>query len=177
MPYSFRQVLPLLGCWAVLCAVIGQANHHLSPQALTLSAPGLAVAFAALRLPLGAGLSVAFAAGLWLDAATPAAFGKLAFLLGLAFCIVHRVRGRLPRNETVVGVVAALFVNLALFVALAFLDLGELPDPAAAGARLLADLMASQLFTAIVGPWYISLQNAALRLAGSTPVQPARRFA
>lgn len=177
MLYSSRQVVALLGCWAVLCVMIGQANHHLSPLAITLSAPGLVVAFAALRLPLGAGLAAAFTAGLWLDAAAPVAFGRHAALLGLAFCLVHRVRGRLPRNETVVGVVAALFVNLALFVALAFLDLGQLPDPASGGARLLADLMASQLFTALVGPWFLAFQMAALRLVRVAPAQAATRFA
>lgn len=174
---SLRQVLALLGCWAVLCVITGQANHYLSPLAITLSAPGLIVAFAALRLPLGAGLATALAAGLWVDAAAPVVFGRHALLLGLAFCIVHRVRGRLPRNETVVGVVAALFVNLALFVALAFMDLGELPDPAAAGTRLLADLLVSQLFTTIAGTWFLSLQHAALRLVGAAPVQISSRFA
>ncbi len=177
MFHSYRQVLALLGCWAVLCVMIGQANHHLSALALTISAPGLIVAFAALRLPLGAGLAAVFTAGLWLDAAAPVAFGRHAVLLGLAFCIVHRVRGRLPRNETVVGVVAALFVNLGLFVALAFLDLGELPDPAAAGTRLLADLGVSQLFTALAGPWFLALQHATLRLIGAAPVQVTSRFA
>lgn len=91
---ALRQVLALLACGAVLCAILGQLNHYASPWALTFSAPGLLVVFAALRLPLGAGLASVFVTGLWLDAASPLPFGRQAFLLALAFCFVHRRRAR-----------------------------------------------------------------------------------
>lgn len=142
-----------------------------------MEAPGLLVAYAALRLPLQPGLLVACLAGLWIDAAAPVAFGRHALLLGLAFCVVHNLRARLPREETLVGVVAALFVNLALFVVFALLDLGALPDPAAGGLRLLADLVVSQLFTALIGPWFIALQTHALQLARARPEVAVSRFA
>lgn len=177
MLHALRQVLCLLACGAVLCALVAQLNHAASAWAITFSVPGLLVAYAALRLPLGAGLASVFVTGLWLDAATPLPFGRQAFLLALVFCFVHRLRGRLPRQEALVGVVVALFVNLALFVALAFFSLGSLPDPASAGLRLLADLLVSQLLTALLGPWFLALQDAALRLIGAAPVQTINRFA
>jgi cell shape-determining protein MreD len=176
MPRSLRQVLVLLACTGGLAALVGQLNHVLSPLALTVTLPGLLVAFAALRLPPGAGLSAALLTGLWLDASAPVAFGRHAALLGLAFCFVYRVRARLPREETLVGVVVALFVNLALFVVLAFLDLGKLPDPAAGGLRLLADLVVSQLFTVLIGPWFLAFQRQALELTGASPVTVVSRF-
>ena len=177
MFHALRQVLCQLACAAVLCAIVAQLNHLTAAWALTFATPGLFVAYAGLRLPLGAGLASAFVTGLWLDAATPLPFGRQAFLLALLFCLVYRLRERLPRQETLVGVVAALFVNLALFVALAFFSLGTLPDPAAGGLRLLADLLVSQLLTGLLGPWFLSLQHAALRLAGAAPAQTINRFA
>ena len=177
MPRALRQVLVLLACAGGLSALVGQLNHVLSPLALTITLPGLLVVFAALRLPPGAGLAAALLTGLWLDAAAPVAFGRHAALLGLSFCFVHRIRARLPREETLIAVVVALFVNLALFVVLAFLDLGELPDPAAAGLRLLADLFVSQLFTVLAGPWFLALQRQALAYAGALPEATTSRFA
>ncbi len=170
-----RQVLALLACAGVLAAVLGQLNHALAPLALTVSAPGLLVAFAALRLPAGTGLAVVFCTGLWLDAAAPTPFGRQAALLGLAFCFLHNAARRLPREETLVGVVSALFVNLALFVVLAVVDLGSLPDTPSGALRLLADLIVSQVFTTLVGPWFLALQRAALDLAGVPPPAGARR--
>jgi rod shape-determining protein MreD len=177
MPHALRQILALLACAAVLWAILNQVNHHAAPWALTFSVAGLFVTLPALRLSLRTGLACALLAGLWLDAASPLPFGRHALLLGLAFCFVHRLRDRLPRTETVVAVVVALFVNLALFVALAFLDLGSLPDPAAGGLRLLADLLLSQLLTVLVGPWFFALQTASLRLVGAPPAQIVSRYA
>lgn len=177
MLHSLRQVLVLLACAAVLCAVVGQLNHYAAPWAVTFSVPGLLVVFAALRLPLGAGFAAAFTTGLWLDAATPLSFGSHALLLALAFCLVHRLRSRLPREQVMVSVVTALFVNLGLFVLLALLAIGGLPDPASGGLRLLADLFVSQLLTALIGPWFLAFQAASLRLAGAAPMQVVNRYA
>jgi cell shape-determining protein MreD len=177
MLHALRQVLCQLASAAILCAILAQVNHLAASCAITFALPGLLVAYAGLRLPLGAGLASAFVTGLWLDAATPLPFGRQGFLLALLFCLVYRLRDRLPRQETLVAVVVALFANLALFVALAFFSLGSLPDPAAGGLRLLADLLVSQLLTALLGPWFLSLQHAVLRLAGAAPSQTVNRFA
>ena len=179
MNAAFRQVLALLACAAGLIALLGQANHELSAFALTLSTPGLLVVYSALRLPLSRGLVVTGVTGLLLDAGAPVPFGSHALLLGLGFCALHGVRARLPREETLVGVVAAIFINLGLFVVLAFARLGELPDPGSAALRLLSDLLVSQLATALIGPWFLALQSRALELVGVAPSSlPAwsRRF-
>ena len=177
IPQPLRQVLVLLACTGGLASLLGQANHALSPLALTITVPGLLIAFAALRLPVSTGLAVALLTGLWLDATAPTAFGRHAVLLGLVFCFVHRVRVRLPREEILVGVVVALFVNLALFVVLAFISLGQLPDPGAGALRLLADLLVSQLATALIGPWFLALQRHSLIWAGAMPEVATSRFA
>ncbi len=177
MLHSLRQVLVLLACAAVLCAIVGQLNHYAAPWAVSFSVPGLLVVFAALRLPLATGFATAFVSGLWLDAAAPVPFGRQALVLALAFCLVYRLRPRLPRDQVVVGVVAALFVNLGLFVLLALLAIGGLPDPASGGLRILADLFVSQLLTALIGPWYLAFQAASLRLAGAAPLQTVNRYA
>ncbi len=177
MARAIRQVLVLLACAALLAGLLGQLNHALSPLALGLVTPGLLIAFACLRLPPGPGLATCLLIGLWLDTAAPVGFGRHAALLGLAFCMVHRIRWRLPREETLVGVVTALFLNLALFIVLGFVDLGSLPDPAAGGLRLLVDLLVSQGVTVLIGPWFFALQKRSLELAGAEPVVVTSRFA
>jgi rod shape-determining protein MreD len=177
MPPAYRQVFVILACVFGLLALVGQLNHVLAPFALSLDVAGLLVAFAGLRLDFRRALVVAFIGGLWFDASAPAAFGRHAFLYALAVCMLARMRTRLPRDEVLVGVVAALFINLAFFVVDGFLDLGSLPDPASAGLRLLADLLVSQLFVALIGPWFFALQLQALHLAGAGPAQVVRRYA
>jgi rod shape-determining protein MreD len=172
-----RQALALHACAARLGALRGQLNHHAAPWALSFTLPGLLLTLPALRLPWRAGLATAFLSGLWLDAAAPVAFGRHAFLFAFLFCLLHRVRDRLPRGETLVRVVTALFVNLAVFVALAFLQLGSLPDTAAGGLRLLADLIVSQLLTVLIGPWFFALQEKSLELLRATPSTPVGRYA
>ncbi len=164
-----RQVLALLACAGILNAIIAQLNHALAPLALTISSPGLLIAFAALRLPAKTGLAVVLCSGLWLDATAPTPFGRQAALLGLAFGLLHNIARRLPREDALVGVVSALFTNLALFVLLAVMDLGVLPDSGAGALRLLADLIVSQVFTTLAGPWFLALQNGLLSFAGTPP--------
>lgn len=173
MSPSTRQILVLLLCAGGFITLLGQLNHSLSGFAVTLSAPGLLVAFAALRLALKPGLVVSLLTGLWLDAVSGGPFGQQAFLLGLAFCLLHHVRTRLPREETLVGVVAAIFINLAFCIGIASTRINHLPEPATAAFRLLVDLLASQVVTALLGPWFIALQIRALELAGAPP--PALR--
>lgn len=177
IPRATRQVLGLLLCSGLLLGLLGQLNHTLAPRGLTLATPGLIIGYAALRLPLRPGLAAVLFAGLWIDAATPVLFGRHALLYGLAFCLVYNLRDRLPREETLVGVVAALFINLGLFVVAALLDLGGLPDPASAGLRLLLELVFSQALTALAGPWFIAFQSAWLTLFHARPEPTVRRFA
>jgi cell shape-determining protein MreD len=176
MPSASRQVLAVLACVIGLQAIVGQLNHVLSPFALTIHVAGLLVAFAGLRLDFRRALIVALVGGLWFDASAACEFGRHAFLFALAVCMLARMRARLPREEVLVGVVSALFINLAFFVVAGFLDLGALPDPAAGGLRLLADLLVSQLFVALTGPWFFACQSHALKLAGASPAQVVSRY-
>jgi rod shape-determining protein MreD len=177
MSPALRQVLVVLLCTCGLASLTGQINHALAPASLSLEIAGLLVAFAGLRMDFRRALIIAFVTGLWVDASAPVAFGRHAFLYAFAVCMLARFRARLPREETFVGVVAALFINLAVFVLGGFLDLGGLPDSAAGGLRLLADLVASQLFVAVIGPWFFACQLHALRLAGASPASQLRRYA
>ena len=171
------QFLILSACVGGLASLAGQINHELAPLALTVSVPGLLVAYAALLAPLRVALAVAVFGGLWIDASAPVAFGRHAVILGLLVCAVHNLRERMPRHDTLVGVMVALFGNLAVFVLLSLLDLGGLPDSASTGLRLLLDLAASQLFTALAAPWFLAIQDRALALAGARPESvAARRF-
>lgn len=177
MPTAFRQVFVLCLCACFLQSLAGQFNHLITSFAITLDFAGLLIAFAALRLPFRPALIVALFTGLWVDAYDPVSFGRHAFLYGLAVCLIHQLRDRLPREETFVCVVTALFTNLALCVLAGFLDLGALPDAGDGALRLLADLVASQLATALIGPWLIALQLRSLQLARAEPVSALRRYA
>jgi len=173
MSLSTRQILVLLLCTGGFITLLGQLNHGLSGFAVTLSAPGLLVTFAALRLSLKPGLILTLLTGLWLGAVSGGPLGFQAFPLVLAFCLLHHVRARLPREEILVGVVAAIFINLALFIVAASTRLNSLPDPASGALRLLVDLVASQLATALLGPWFLALQARSLEFVGAAP--PALR--
>jgi len=177
MSRSTRQILVLLLCTGGLITLLGQLNHSLSGFAITLSAPGLLVAFAALRLSLKPGLILSLLTGLWLGAVSGSPFGFHAFLLGLAFCMLHHVRTRLPREAILVGVVAAIFINLALFIVVASTRINTLPDPASGALRLLVDLVASQVATALLGPWFLALQARTLDLVGAPPPATLHRLA
>jgi cell shape-determining protein MreD len=177
MSLSLRQILVLCLCACGLQTLAGQFNHAIAPFALTIDLGGLLIALAGLRLAFGPALAVAFITGLWVDASAPVAFGQHAFLYGLAVCLVYKLRDRLPREETFVGVVAAMFINLGFCVVAGFLNLDSLPDPASGTLRLLADLVASQLVTALISPWFFALQLQSLRLAGASPATIVRRYA
>jgi hypothetical protein len=44
----------------------------------------------------------------------------------------------------------------------------SLPAPAAAWPRQIADLVCSQVFLALIAPWFFALQHRALALTGTT---------
>jgi rod shape-determining protein MreD len=161
-----RRAAVLFLTLALLWTVVAQANGALAPAHVYLFVGGLYVTFAALVLPGGPGLAAVFLAGLMCDANAPVRFGTHALLFAAAHAVLVRLRDRLPHEHTAGRVVVALLANLGLFVALSLLRIGRLPDPAAAWARLGADLVASQLFLALVAPWLFALQTRALALSG-----------
>ena len=62
----------------------------------------------------------------------------------------------------------ALLANLALFLMFSFIQIARSPAPAVAWPRLIADLACSQIFLALVAPWFFALQLRAVTLAGSS---------
>lgn len=151
----------------VLWALVAQCNHALTPLHVYLFVPALYVTFAALMLPLRAGLAATLAAGLLCDAGTPLAFGTHALLFAVAHLLLFNLRDRVPRDETVARVVTALLVNLALFLVFSFFAVSRLPAPAEAWPRIVVDLLCSQVFLALVAPWFFALQSRALDFAGA----------
>jgi hypothetical protein len=154
----------------LLWVIVAQANHYLAPWHVYLFAGGLFVTFAALRLPLRAGLGAVLLGGMLCDATTPVRFGTFTLLLVLAYAVIFNVRDRLPREEPVVRVLVALIANLGLFLLFSFIRIGDAPVPAAAWGRLFFDLLCSQVVIAVIGPWFFALQGRALELARTEPV-------
>jgi cell shape-determining protein MreD len=152
----------------LLWALVGQVNNYLAGAHLYLFVGGLLVAHAALELPLRSGMAVSLLIGWVCDANAFVTFGTHAFLFATAHAILFNLRDRLPHEETTGRVVIALFANLALFLSLSFLEIDSSPAPAASWLRLFADLAASQIFLALIAPWFFALQ----RRAGAL-VQPA----
>lgn len=149
----------------VLWVLVAQVNHLLGPAQVFLFAGGLFVAYAALMLPLRDGLAAVLMAGLLCDATEPVRFGTHLLLFAAAHAVVFNIRDRLPREETVARVIVALLINLALFLALSFALVGRGPSPGDIWPRLILDLVCSQLFLALVAPWFFALQFRTLVLA------------
>lgn len=151
----------------LLALVLGQINHLLAPWHLHVWCGGLFVTFAALRLGYRTGAISVFLAGLLLDADAPVAFGTQAFLFLATHAVVFTLRARIPREETVVAVMFALFANLGLFLALCFLRLDPTSFPAQTWLRAFADLLVSQLVLALIAPWFFAVQTRLLEAGGT----------
>jgi rod shape-determining protein MreD len=139
--------------------LVSQANHVLAGLHIHFFVGGLVILYSALVLPFRAGLAASFATGCVCDAYAPIPFGTHALLFAVAHTIVFHLRDRLPRDDTAGRVIIALLTNLGLFLALSFILIGRAPDPSSAWLRLVADLIASQAFLALIGPWFFALQE------------------
>lgn len=153
--------LTLVLLWFVEC----ELNHALAPYHVYVWIAGLFVTYSALNLPLGAGLLASFLGGLLHDANAPIPFGSHALLFAAAHVVIFNIRDRVPREETLARVVIALLANLALLLVFSFFQISRVPSPAVAWPRIVADLICSQLFLAVIGPWYFALQARALEVA------------
>lgn len=160
-----RVFLVLVGCVYLLWALVSQLNHTLSGLRITLFAGGLFVAYAAVSQPLRLGLAVSLIGGLWCDANAPVWFGTHGLLFVLAHATLFHVRDRVPREDAAGAIVLVLLCNLALFLVFSFTQISASPAPGTAWPRLLFDLFCSQVFLALVTPWFFALQKRALALA------------
>jgi rod shape-determining protein MreD len=163
MRHTLATFLTLLLLWAL----VAQANHALSSLRVYIFVGGLFVTYAALMLPLSAGLATILMGGLLCDATSPVAFGTHLVLFAAAFAVLTHLRDRLPREDTVARVLVALLANLGLFLIFSFTQIGGSPSPAAAWSRLIADLVCSQICLALIAPWFFALQFHALLLVGA----------
>ena len=132
-----------------------------------LFAGGLFVAYAALALPWAAGLAAVLAAGMVCDANAAVPFGTHTILFAAAHAILVHLRDHLPHDETAGRVVIVLLTNFALFLLLSFIQVGRGPFAPERWARLVADLVVSQLALAVISPWFFALQARSLALAGT----------
>jgi hypothetical protein len=159
----------------LLALLLGQLNHYLAVWQIHVWCGGLFVAFVALRMGYRTGATVAFIAGLLLDAGEPITFGTQGFLFLAAHAVIFNMRARAPRDETVVGVVIALLANLGLFLALSFLRIDPAIETARSWMRAFADLLASQIVLALIAPWFFSIQTRLLELTGNPLRDLSRR--
>jgi rod shape-determining protein MreD len=148
----------------LLWAVVSEANHALAGWHIYLWIAGLFVTYAALSLPLRDGLLATLGGGLLCDATTPVTFGTHMLLFAAAHVIIFNIRDRVPRDETAGRVVIALLANLTLFLVFSFLQISKSPSPAAAWPRIVCDLICSQIFLALIAPWFFALQARSLDL-------------
>jgi len=161
-----RRTAVLTAALLLLWTFVSQANHSLSGFNLHLFVGGLFVAYAALTQPLRPGLTASIMGGLFCDISVPEnLFGLHALLFATAHVVVFHVRDRVPRDETASRVVVALMANFGLILVLFFTQMHRSPAPALLWPRLLADLVASQIFLSLVAPWFFALQSRVLVLS------------
>ena len=171
-----RRVVVIFCTHFLLWLLIAQFNHALSRFPVHLFVGGLYITYPALALRFRDGMITAFLVGLLCDANMPIAPAVSGAALGLAhthtllfvsaYTIVHHLRDRLARNETAGRVWVALFTNLGIFAVFALLRIGDLPALGAIWTRIVIDLACSQIFLALIAPWFFALQERSLVLAG-----------
>jgi hypothetical protein len=157
-----RRPLILFATLLLLWAIIAELNHALSGLHLYVFAGGLFVGYAALTQPMQSGLAATLLAALVCDANTPVAFGTHVILFAAAHLTVFRIRDRVPREDNIAAILLVLFTNFALFLLFSFTQIHAAAAPAAVWPRLIADLVCSQVFVALVTPWFFALQARAL---------------
>jgi hypothetical protein len=170
------KLLPALFPPVLLALLVSQFNHALAPWHVSLFVGGLLVVFLALRVDFDTGFAAVFLTGLLCDATAPVRFGTHAFLFATAYTLIFSVRGRLPRDESLVSLVFVLLANLGIFLAISLLLMARTPLPFAVWPRLLFDLLCSQLFLALITPWFFALQTRAFSFAGFELRDTSRRL-
>ncbi|HVS52798.1 MAG TPA: hypothetical protein VHD62_10620 [Opitutaceae bacterium] len=170
-----RRTLVLFVTLVVLWAIVAQLNHALTDLRVYLTVSSLFVVYAALTQPLRSGLAATLLGGLLCDAHMPIApeLPPLTFslahvhllLFAAAHATLYHIRDRVPRDDTTSRVVIAVLANLALFLVFSPIEMSVHSTPSSAWPRLLHDLVWSQVFLAVIAPWFFALQTHALALA------------
>ena len=160
-----RRVLTLFGTQFILWVIVAQLNHSLTGWRIDLFVGALYIAYAALTQSMRVGLYSALLGGILCDAnAPPEIFGTHLLLFAAAHLTVFHLRDRVPRDDPIGRVAVTLLLNLAIFLGFCFTQISDSPAPGTAWLRLLLDLLCSQVFLAIIAPWFFALQARALVL-------------
>jgi rod shape-determining protein MreD len=169
-----RRTLVLFLTLLLLWTIVTQLNHALTPLHVYVFTGSLFAVYAALTQPLVPGMIATALGGLLCDAHMPIArdLSPLAFSLAhthlLLFAAAHatifHLRDRVPRDDTTTRVIVAVLANFVLFMLFSFIEIALLPTPAAVWPRLIVDLICSQVFVALVTPWFFAVQARALAL-------------
>lgn len=160
-----RRTFTLFVCQLLLWAVVAQLNDSLSDGHVYLFPGALFLTFAALTQPFGSGLAATILIGLVCDANAPVAFGTHMLLFATTHVLLWRLRDRVTRDDTIGRVVVAILANLGLFLVFSFIELIRTPMVSGLWPRLICDLLCSQVFLAVVAPWFFALQARSLVLA------------
>lgn len=163
---TYRQPLVVIVCGVLLWAVTAQINHYLAVWHLNLFTGGLMIAYPALRFRSRLVWRIALPLGLLVDAASAVPFGMHALLFIIAGVVIHRMRGRNPRADTMFGVFVATVANAAMFAAIAIAFAIRGPVQIGVVWTLAANLFLSGVFVALIAPWFFALQTHALELVG-----------
>jgi len=169
------RLLILVACGIVLWAITAQINHYLAPWHLSLFTGGLILAFPALRLPWRDTWRIVLPLGLWHDAATAATFGAHTLLFLLAAALIHNLRVRIPRTDTLVGIFTAILANTGIVALLSITLAIRGPIPAGILRTLALDILLSAAFIALVTRWYFALQTQTLIRIGITAQMQAEQ--
>ena len=165
---TIRQPLIIIVCGIVLWAITAQINHYLASWHLNLFTGGLIIAFPALRLPWRDTWRIALPLGLWHDAASAATFGAFTLLFLLAAALIHNFRVRVPRTDTLVGIITAILANTGIIILLSAALAIRVPIPAGILWTLALNILISAVFIALVTRWYFALQTQTLIHIGIT---------
>jgi hypothetical protein len=163
---SGRTVTIVFAIGVLFWTLFEQLNHYLSDWYISLFIGGLLVTFPALRLRSRDSWKIVLLLGFWCDATAPVRFGLHAVLFLAAHTFIHFFRDRFPREETTLGVAVALIANAAIFLVLTIAMIERHPTPFAALPAMFLDLFMSELFIALVAPWFFAMQERALEIAG-----------
>lgn len=159
-----RQWLLMSGALLLLWALTAQINHYLTGHGVHLFVGALYVTFTALQFPARSGLLLSAAAGLLCDAVAPVPPGTHLLLFAVAHALICKSRHRLPADHGTSQVIIALIANAALYLALSLILIVRQPVIAQLWPRLIWDLLLSEIFIALIGPWFFALQSRIIDL-------------
>jgi rod shape-determining protein MreD len=171
-----RRFVTLSCTLVMLWALVAELNHVLTELRVYLFVGGLYVTFAALTQPFRSGLAASCIGGMICDANAPVSFGLHLMLFAAAHATVYHLSDRVPRDDNIAAVIVTLLTNLALFLVFSISQIHGSAPSATLGPRLLMDLVCSQVFLALVTPWFFALQARSLDVGQVVTDLYERRF-